>query len=117
MTILDDRPGIARLGPTPLSILRDAIDRAEGDLDALNWEVYDSADAEAFDGLAVDKFPVLCKVRNEEVREEVDNHIEALKSRLEYEFNALGDELREAVLKVLRGLADDVEAELIRLTA
>ena len=117
MTILDDRTGIARLGRTPLSILHEAIDRAEGDLDGLKWEVYDNADAEALSGLDVAQFPVLRKVRNEDVREEIDDHIESIKSRLEYEFNALGDELREAVLKVLRKMEDEIELELIRLSA
>jgi hypothetical protein len=114
MTILDDRPSLAKLSPTPLSVLRDAIDRAERDLDGLKWDVYDHADAEAFKGLDVDSFPLPFKGQS---RERIIEHLDDTSQWIEREINAAGDRLRAAVIELLNTLADDVELELIRLNA
>lgn len=102
MTILDDRVGIARLGPTPLSLLRDAFDRAEGDLDGLKWDIWDEADADTFKGAI--------KGRRGFTAEQTRAHIAN-------DLNIQGADLHDAVLAVLRKLADDMEGELLRLNA
>ena len=112
MTILDDRVGIGRLAPTPLSILRDAIDRIEGDLDELRWDVYNHADADTFKGLGVDSFPLKFKGQS---REMIEEHLDDTRHQIACDVNLAGSKLHDAVLAALRKLADNMEGELIRL--
>jgi hypothetical protein len=114
MTILDDRPALAKLEPTALSVLRDAVARAERDLDQHQWEVYDHADAESFAGLDVENFPLPFKGQS---REAIERHLSDTRQLIEHEMNDAGTALRTAMVELLSKLADDVELEMIRLNA
>lgn len=94
MTILDARSGIDRLTPTPHSIIVEAVERFERNLEDLGWEIWDHADADTFK-----------KVKSDKAREKMADDL-----------NEAGDKLRTAVINLLRALEDEVELEVLRLT-
>lgn len=115
MTILDARSCLERLSPTESSIIEEAIQNLEAGIENLPWEVYDHADADTFAGLNVDTLPGIETIEDDD-QQELAEHIEEIRSKLQVDLNAAGEALRRQVVELITAMRGEYELEMLRLT-